>query len=1038
MVEKNKNVLTMGEDGKEKITDGVDLRKRELFKIFGKTSVAVGTLALIESCTRKPQPEKLLPYLEFPETTIPGIPYWFATTCSGCPASCGILVKVEDLIPRKIEGNPDNPLSRGKTCARGQAIIHQLFSPDRIKKPRLKKADGNFEEIDIQSAVKLLAERLKSANPEKVFIFTGNITGKTEKFYLDFASKMGIPEENIIRWESFSFAPLRKATKIVFGKESVPVFRIDKADLLISFGADFLDTGPSTVLYSRWFARFHSVNEENNSKGKFIYISPRRNLTGLNADRWIKVKPGGEIRFAISLLNKLIERGAVKHKDIAEKFRTYFPGKVEELTGVPEKYIDLLVEEIKNSKNPLIFPPYFGDENSTSLATICLIINYLLGAVDKIVLEGFEYTKLSTPKDIKEFVRKVREQKVDVLLIHAYDPVFTIPKFIGFEESLKLIPFVVSFSYHEDETSQFAHLVIPDYHQLEKWGDAEIIKGLVSFCQPVISPLYPDTKQTEDVLIEVANLVKEGAFQVSSFKDYIRAEYGFSDEDWVKALEKGGIFSVDPENISGSGEISLQPAEQIKDAIRVMNSQSAHSDGSAIIVYPSYHLYDGRMANSPWIQEFFDVSTRLAWRNALEVNPKTAEKLGLKNADIVEITYDGKKIELPVITYYGIAEGVYAISLGRGHKNYGRFATGRGVNPLEIIPESFDESGEISFIYYGFEIRKTGKRLKRLPTNEGVPRQLGRDIAQFTTLSILPKLDAKKKFRELEEIMKKKFPRGDWEKYGRDSAKPNKYRWKMVIDLDKCIGCSACTIACQIENNLPFVGEEEVIRGREMTWVRVERYFFSSDEVLRNLSGENHKGHSEPSKNGETDPDKVVFVPMMCQQCEYAPCEYVCPVYATMHTSDGLNAQVYNRCVGTRFCANNCPYKVRYFNWHDYFKNVPEPLNMAFNPSVTVRSKGVMEKCTFCIQRIKYAEHDAKIEGRDIRDGEVVPACAQVCPADAITFGNIKDENSAVSKARKSKRINWVLKELGTEPSITYLEKVFIDELDKKFEEKEV
>jgi len=313
--------------------ESIDIRKREIFKLVGKSSVAIGTLALIESCVRKPQPEKLLPYLEVPETIIPGIPYYYATTCSGCPAGCGIVVKVEDAIPRKIEGNNENPISAGKTCARGQAIIHQLYSPDRIKKPRIKTGD-KVEEIEIEKAIEILTEKIKSTDPKKIFFITENITGKTEKFYSDFAEKIGIPKENIIRWETFSFAPIRKASQIVFGKEGVPLFRIDKADLIVSFSGDFLDAGPNTVLYSRLFGKFHSVDEEKNKKGKFIYISSRLNLTGLNADKWIEIKPGGELIFALALLNKIASQS---NKPEAEKFKQPIPGKFEELTGVSPK-----------------------------------------------------------------------------------------------------------------------------------------------------------------------------------------------------------------------------------------------------------------------------------------------------------------------------------------------------------------------------------------------------------------------------------------------------------------------------------------------------------------------------------------------------------------------------------------------------------------------------------------------------------------------------------------------------------------------------
>ncbi len=1018
----------------KKSDSSVDVRRRELFKLFGKTSVALGTLALLESCVRKPEPEKLLPYLNVPENIIPGVPYWFATVCSGCPAGCGILVKTEDAIPRKIEGNPDHPISGGKTCARGQAIIHQLYSPDRLKFP-LERKKGELARTSLDSALRKLVEKIKGADPKKVFLITENITGKTEKLYLDFASALGIPQENIIRWETFSFAPLRKATEIVFGESKVPIFRIDNADFIVSFGADFLDTYLSTVLYSRWFAKAREVDEERGKrKSRFIFVGARMPLTGLNADKWISVKPGGEVFFAISLFNKIIEKGLARVEG-AETLKIELRGDLNELAGVDEKKVEKLAEELGRAKSPICIPPHVGDENVVALAVVVYLINYVLGVAGKnmIMEPGFSYEKLASAEEISKLVEKAERGEIEVLIIHSFDPVYSSPEFVGLRRALKKIPFVVSLTYHEDETLEYSHLVIPDRHPLEKWGDSEPIKGVIGLRQPVISPLYKETIPAEDLLIKVANSVKPGTFP-QDFKEYLKNEYALGEEEWVRSLERGGIFNFELKE----HDVSLRPAEEIKSALSV--SIPKRGEELSLLIYPSYHLYDGRVANSPWILEFFDVATRLSWRNALELSPSTAKRLGLKNGDIVEVKTKGVgKIELPVIIYPGVREGVGAISVGWGHTKYGRFASGRGVNPLELVSK-LTPSGEPSFIIQDVEVRKTGRRMRRLPENEGVPRRLGRDTAHFTTLKILPKESREEKLKEYEKILKARFPRGDWEKYGRDSGRKNKYRWKMVIDLDKCIGCSACMIACRVENNIPFVGEDEVIRGREITWIRVERYWLSQDELkeveesMKNGHGKGHKGkhHSYFDMLKISDETaKAVFVPMLCQHCEYAPCEYVCPVYATMHTSDGLNAQIYNRCVGTRFCANNCPYKVRYFNFHDYFENVPEPLNMFYNPDVTVRSKGVMEKCTFCIQRINYALRTAKIEGRDVRDGEIVPACAQVCPTDAIIFGNIKDEESQVVKAQESRRVNWSLKELGVEPSVAYLEKVF----DTKIEE---
>ncbi|MDW8087755.1 MAG: 4Fe-4S dicluster domain-containing protein [Candidatus Calescibacterium sp.] len=988
--------------------ENIDISRRNFFKFFGKSSVAVGTVALIESCVKKPEPEKLLPYLNVPETIIPGVPYFYATTCSGCPASCGILVKTEDAIPRKVEGNPEHPLSGGKTCARAQATLHQLYSPDRIK-DNLIRGKTETKTISTDEVIQIIADKIKEADPKKIFFITGNITGKTEKFYLDFATNFGIPYENIIRWETFSFSGIRKASELLFGVQSVPIFRIDKSDFILSLSADFLDSGPSTVLYTRWFGQFISVDEKAGRKNKFVHVSPRLNLTGQNAQKWIKVKPGGEVVFASLLLNKIID----------EKFSNYSYLKIQVPAGLQEKYnilqkdIDFVAKLLINSSSPLVIPPSYGAEDLTSLCLVSLLINYVLGSYEKnISLEGFSYSKLATYSEISSFIQKAKNKQVDILFVmNNFDLVYTIPDSFGIKSALSEIPFVVSFAYHQNETSDFSHLVVADLHPFERWGDSEIVNGLISFYQPVIRPMYQKL-QSEDILIAVANKLKEGSFNYQSFKDYMFGQYGFSDEQIVKYLELGGVFNFD---------LAQKPVSLKSDVTEVIGKLKFNevSDGLNLIAYVPYHIYDGRLANSPWMQQFFDVSNRVSWTNSAEMSKKTAQKLGVKNGDIIEIEKEGKKIELPVAVYYGIVDDVIAVSVGRGHKKYGRFAN-TGANVFDLIEPRYDQlSGDLSFFVPNISVSKTTKKLRRLPTDQGVPRTLGRGVAFFTSVQKLPEQDYYKKFKDYEKLLKKRFPKGDIEKYNRDSAKPSPYKWGLVVDLDKCIGCQACVIACQVENNIPFVDQKEVIWGREISWVRVERYFVSPEEIEH--KGEHHNGH-----NGkESDELYPVFVPMMCQQCDHAPCEYVCPVYATGHTSDGLNYQAYNRCVGTRFCANNCPYKVRYFNWHDYYKNIPEPLTMGLNPEVTVRSKGVMEKCTFCIQRIKYAEHNAKVEKREVRDGEITPACAQVCPTDAITFGNLKSESSKVSQVRKSKRADWSLKELGTDPAVTYLEKVF-------------
>ena len=966
----------------------VDTGKRKFFRNVG---LGVGAVAL-SSCVRKPKVEEYLPYFVTPEDIIPGEWYWYNTTCTECPASCSLSVKVVDGYPRKIEGNVANPLNEGKTCARGQAIVQKLYHPDRYKGAFSRK-NGKLVSISWDEAVKELSERLKKADPSRVFLITYSLSGATARFWDRWREVWGIPPENHIFWETFSFEPLRKASEILFGISKIPTFRFDKADAIVSFGADFLDTWLSTVWFSRSYSKSHSVDERKLDKAYHIQVEPRMTLTGMNADEWIPSEPGTEHLIALALLKISVEEGKIRNTQDIEKVKKF----LEDVDVGPkyEKIAKHILEKIEKRENLLFvcWSPSLSHEGDLTLAVATLLLNWVFGAFGRTVFfnPAFSY-RVSSARDIQRFLEKAKAGEVEVLITQV-DIAYSVPQSFGIEKALERIPFVVLTNPQQNNTEKFAHLILPDLETLEKWGDREPVEGIRTIIQPTVKPLYHD-KQTEDVLLKLAK--EKGAFaEFERFANWLENEYKnefqLDEKGWVDVLAKGGIFSelTWEAGVGGLADFDFKPRT---------SKAKTEGDGYHLVIWAPYHLYDGRTANTPWICEFFEPTTKLSWITAIEMNEKTALELGVRYGDIVEVSSPYGKVELPVLIYDGVADGVVSIPLGRGHEKFGRYASGKGVNPAQLIPAKITDGGEIAWTSVKVKIRKTGRRKKRLPENEGVPRRLSRDVAPFTTLSLLPKIDKKKREEEYRKLIEAKFPKGDWTKYGRDSGRESPYKWEMTIDLDRCIGCGACEIACRAENNLPVVGQEEVERGREITWIRVERYW--------------------------VDEGKAVFVPMMCQHCDSAPCEYVCPVYATMHSSDGLNIQVYNRCVGTRFCANNCPYKVRYFNWFDY--KWDEPLNFQLNPDVTVRSKGVMEKCSFCVQRIRYAHDKAKDEGRLIRDGEVVPACAQVCPTDAIIFGNAKDKKSKVVLAREmTRRGDRILKELGTEPAVVYLEKVF-------------
>ena len=590
---------------------------------------------------------------------------------------------------------------------------------------------------------------------------------------------------------------------------------------------------------------------------------------------------------------------------------------------------------------------------------------------------------------------------MDVLFINNANPVYALPKATGFREALKNVPLVVSFSCHPDETTKNAHLVLPGHTPLESWGDYAPRAGVRGLMQPVMGAMF-DTRHPGDVLLATAKAVfeKEGvavppALSAEDFYAFLMDTWRrdvFTDtaipfeKQWLDALMLGGRFEDEPEATdSGIGKIRAvplpKPEENPKNAVQ-------------LIAYPSMNLFDGRGANKPWLQEFPDPITNITWGNWVEIHPDTAEGLGVEKGDLLEIESPNGVIRVPAYLYHGTPENALCMPLGQGHSDYGRFAKEadpRAANVMKLL--SPDAEGGWVLSIPEIKVKMTGEKVP-LANTDGSLYQFDRGLAQAVEIE-----EAERDVRaEVKPHLHMPLPEGYDPKvdfYG--YQKPTDFRWAMVVDLDRCIGCGACQTACNAENNVAVVGKKRVLEGREMFWIRIERYF---------------EDHGPP----------VRFLPILCQHCDSAPCESVCPIYAPHHSVEGLNNQIYNRCVGTRFCSQNCPYKVRRFNWFTFTR--PEPLNWQLNPDVTVRQKGVMEKCSFCVQRIKEVKNIAKNEGRAIKDGEVRPACVQTCPTEALVFGNLKDPESRVSRLVKDPRAYQVLAHLNTKPAVIYLKRI--------------
>jgi molybdopterin-containing oxidoreductase family iron-sulfur binding subunit len=607
---------------------------------------------------------------------------------------------------------------------------------------------------------------------------------------------------------------------------------------------------------------------------------------------------------------------------------------------------------------------------------------------------------------------------VGVLFLHGANPAYATPPGLAAGEALAQAGFKVAFSRFMDETTALCDVVLPDHDPYEQWNDVEPRPGVRSLQQPVMQPVF-DTRQTGDVLLDLGRRARGTLASRLPHPDYktwledrwqaLQRDLGDRrpfDQFWREAVQRGGVWWDSPAApVRLAGNLTLG------------SPSWATPDGRfTLIAYPSYSLFDGRGANRPWLQELPDPVTKITWGSWVEIHPDTAGQLGIAEGDIVQVESAVGNVEVPAYLYPGLRPEVVAMALGQGHTGYGRYAEGRGVNALHLLGHEATAAGGIG-TYAAVTLKATGRH-ERLAKTEGYNRQMGRGIAQAVTLAGIGHGELEHGFhvehaapvpeheeRVLEEVARKQKEATRYGPYEFETT-----RWAMAVDLSKCTGCGACVTACNAENNVPFVGPDLVRRGREMQWIRIERYF-------------------EGGEDGE--PLETRFVPMMCQHCGNAPCEPVCPVFAAYHTPDGLNGQVYNRCVGTRYCGNNCPYKVRYFNWFDHGTPAdprtfawPDPMHWLLNPDVTVRSKGVMEKCTFCVQRIRGAQHQARMSGRPLQDGDVKTACEQTCPAGAIVFGNLTDAESRVARLAADPRGYGVLEGLNTQPAVTYLMKV--------------
>jgi anaerobic selenocysteine-containing dehydrogenase/Fe-S-cluster-containing dehydrogenase component len=986
------------------------MERRRFLQVAG-----VAGAGLAAGCTSHETPH-LYPSVAPSEDLIPGIPTFYASTCRECPAACGLYVKTREARAIKVEGNPLHPIGHGKLCARGQASLQGLYDPDRIKRP-YRRTERGMEPVAWDAAIAELSTAVTTAaasGRDRVALITGADSGTLDAFYDRWLAAFRSARR--LRYEAFAYEPLREASRLTFGTASVPDHDFAAATYVLSFGADFLETWLSPVEYTHAFAEAHHYRQ--GAMARFVAIEPRRGLTGFSADEWIAPKPGTEGLVALGIAASVVRQGLARLAGVeADRLRGFLARfrarDVAEATGVDEAVVDRLAREFGAADPGLAVAGGVAAQHraATQTAVAVNLLNYVCGNVGRTVQYRTRtaWDRLSRYADVTALIAAMDGGAVDVALVHATNPAFTLPRSAGFASAFGKVRLKVALASHLDETAALCDLVLPDHTPLEQWGALEPVAGVRSLVQPAMTPVF-DTRQAADVLLATASKagVAVAPADATTARDLIAA--GSAADAFDRALQHGGAF----------GRPATRAVRLAPDFARIAyqlpgfdGDQAAGADAPVLIAYPSASLFDGRGANKGWLQELPDVATKIAWTSWIEIHPDTAGLLGIENGDVVAVVSPHGRLEVPAYLYPGVRRDVVAIPIGQGHREYGRNAKGRGVTPLDLVAASAtDQSGALAYCSTRVSLAKTGRRAP-LPSTEGSSRQLGRGIARAVTVAgarrgvVEGGPEATITDQERAAIAAAAASQHQRAYIG-IYAEPAP-RWEMTIDLSRCTGCSACVTACYAENNLAVVGERQALRHREMAWIRLERYYegdtFGTDWQVRQI-------------------------PMLCQQCTNAPCEPVCPVYAAYHTPDGLNAQVYNRCVGTRFCANNCPYKVRYFNWWDYgqpgdpYFAFPEPLNWQLNPDVTVRTKGVMEKCTFCVQRIRFAQNDAKVRNRALADGDITPACAQTCPADAIVFGDARDPDSRVSRGKQDARAYHVFDMLNTQPGITYLERV--------------
>jgi molybdopterin-containing oxidoreductase family iron-sulfur binding subunit len=959
--------------------------RRDFLKLMGASMALAG----MAGCGRAPE-QTVVPYVKAPDGLVLGKPQQYATVMPFGADAVGILVESHEGRPTKIEGNPDHPSSLGATDAITQAAILNLYDPDRAKTPTYAGDIRTWAMF--QSAAADLAVSQKAVSGAGMRILTGTITSKTLASQIEYVLKL-FPQAKWHQWEPAVSDGAREGGKLAFGRYVNTVCRVEKANVILSLDADLLGSGPGHIRYSKEFYRRRNLTSPSDEMNRLYVVEPTPSVTGSAADHRLPLRASEIELFARAIAAKLGLGGSAT------------------LSKEAEKFAEAVAKDLEKNKGASLVVA--GEQQTAEVHALAHAINAALGNAGTTVYytEPVEVNPVNHAESLHDLAADIYKGKVDLLLILGGNPVYDAPRdwaFSVFEQKLKKVHTVVHLSSHYNETSEFSHWHIPETHFLEGWGDARAYDGTASVIQPLIAPLYQAHSAFE---VLAAFTDKPGVTSYDAVRDYVKSALGEGDTEkkWRKTLNDGFI--------AGSALAPLSVTAKFSPA-SLPAPKTAAKDELEFIFRPDPTIYDGRFANNGWLQELAKPVTKITWDNAALVSPATGLRLGIGRniasrggehgqvrTSVVDIELSGGKVTAAAWVVPGQADNVVVLPLGYGRKKAGETGTNKGFDAYAV------RASHALWAASGGKLTVTSDEYP-IACTQYHHNVEGRKIVSSASL------EEYKKNPNFAHEKDETPPDGlslyqNYEELGYYKH----YKWAMAIDLTKCNGCSACVVACQSENNIPVVGKDQVMRGREMHWIRIDRYYETGLETQKDEDSE------VPALANPT----AYFQPVPCQQCENAPCEQVCPVGATVHSAEGLNDMVYNRCIGTRYCSNNCPYKVRRFNFLRFQDWETPSLKLMRNPEVTVRSRGVMEKCTYCVQRINNVRIESEKEnggiGREIRDGEIVTACEQACPSEAIVFGNANDPNSRVSKLRapvNSRGYN-MLGELNARPRTTYL-----------------